>query len=294
MRAILGVDGDNTKTAAPVIGLDGRVLGCALGGCGDIYGTASASKAIDTVERTSSMAIKRAGIRPGDLAAAVFSMAGADWPEDFAFIREKIGERALARHITVVNDAVGALHAGTLDRTGVAVVCGTFVAIAAGAADGRRWHHSWWQQAGGARELGERSLRAVYRAELGIDPPTRLEEAVLSYFDQNSVEEVLHLLTARERVRKYDVGDLAPLLLDAAGAGDPASRNIVEEHAVMLGDYALAAARRVGLQDNRFDLVLSGGVFRHPGTLHREYLKRRVAQELPHVRGSKTVASNRW
>ena len=78
MNAVLGVDGGNTKTAALVLGLDGKVLGCALGGCGDIYGAASASKAIDTVERTALTAIKRAGLGSGDLAAAAFGMAGAD------------------------------------------------------------------------------------------------------------------------------------------------------------------------------------------------------------------------
>jgi N-acetylglucosamine kinase-like BadF-type ATPase len=119
---------------------------------------------------------------------------------------------------------------------------------------------------------------------LGIDPPTKLKEAVLDYFEQSSVEGVLHLLTARERIQEYDVGDLARVLFDAAEAGDAASRNIVEEHALMLGDYALAAARRVGLERNAFELILSGGVFRHPGTLHREYLKRRVALALPDVK----------
>jgi N-acetylglucosamine kinase-like BadF-type ATPase len=132
MRAVLGVDGGNTKTAALVLGLDGKVLGCALGGCGDIYGVASASTAIDTVERTALTAMKRTSLRPRDLVAAAFGMAGADWPEDFSFIRAEIGKRGLARHVTVVNDAVGALHAGSLDGTGVAVVCGTFVAMAAG------------------------------------------------------------------------------------------------------------------------------------------------------------------
>jgi N-acetylglucosamine kinase-like BadF-type ATPase len=98
-----------------------------------------------------------------------------------------------------------------------------------------------------------------------------------------SVVGVLHLLMTRERIQENDVGYLTPVLLDAAEAGDLASRHIVEEHAVMLGDYALAAARRVGLENDAFELILSGGVFRHPGTLHREYLKRRVALALPDV-----------
>ena len=154
MRAVLGVDGGNTKTAAIVVGMGGRVLGCALGGCGDVYGAASATAAIDTVETTALRALNRANLCPGDLAAAVFSMAGADWLEDFSFIRAEVEKRNLGQNLIVVNDAVGALHAGSKDGTGVAVVCGTFVAIAARAPGGRTWHHSWWQQTGGARELG--------------------------------------------------------------------------------------------------------------------------------------------
>jgi N-acetylglucosamine kinase-like BadF-type ATPase len=283
MKAVLGVDGGNTKTAAIVVGLGGQVLGCALGGCGDIYGTASAAAAMDTVETTALEALNRANVCLEDLAAAAFSMAGADWPEDFSFIRAETRQRNLGRDIIVVNDGIGALRAGTEDGVGIAVVCGTFVAIAAGAPSGRTWHHSWWQQPGGARELGTRTLRAVYRSELGIDPPTTLREAVLDFFGRSSVEEVLHLLTARERIHKTDVGALAPLLLDAAESGDAAARYLVEEHAAVLGDYAIAAARRVELEASPFTLALSGGVFRHPGNLHRNRLKERVAQQFPEV-----------
>ncbi len=199
MAYVVGVDAGNTKTVAPVARLDGTVVGAGYGGCGDIYGAPSAEAAMTTVSTVVADTLREAGTQPEDLLAGAFGMAGADWPEDFAFLRERIERRGFGNRITVVNDAVGALRAGSPDGTGVAVVCGTFVAIAARAPDGLTWHHSWWQESGGGRELGARALRAVYRAELGIDPQTRLKEKALSFFGEPSVEEILYLLTRRER-----------------------------------------------------------------------------------------------
>src|SRR5881275_2644669 len=51
----------------------------------------------------------------GGLAAACFSMAGADWPEDFEVIRCELEARGLRRNVSIYNDAIGALRAGTVD-----------------------------------------------------------------------------------------------------------------------------------------------------------------------------------
>ncbi|HZW28854.1 MAG TPA: hypothetical protein VFF08_10390, partial [Trueperaceae bacterium] len=62
---------------------------------------------------------------------------------------------------------------------------------------------------------------------------------------------------------------LAPLLLDAAAAGDGTALRIVSDHGATLAAYAEAAARRVGLDVTRCRLVLTGGVFRHRSSLLR-------------------------
>lgn len=283
MGYVVGVDGGNTKTIALLARLDGMIVGSGRGGCGDIYGAVSADAAVEATEGAVAEALRAAGARRDAIVASVFSMAGADWPEDFAFLEAAMEQRGLGRRIIVVNDALGALRAGSLDGTGVVVACGTGAATGARAADGRVWHASFWQEPQGSHELGRKALRAVFRAELGIDPATSLTARVLECFGQTSVEEVLHLCTARLGKRPGNLGELARILLDEAAAGDAIARGIVEQHGAALGDYALAAARQVGIVETPFTLVLTGGVFRHPARLLSDALVARVRSDCPAV-----------
>jgi hypothetical protein len=65
-------------------------------------------------------------------------------------------------------------------------------------------------------------------------------------------------------------------LFDAADAGDVTACQIVISHGKALDDYAIAAARNVGLLEVPFTPVLTGGVLRHPSPLLREALVERV------------------
>ena len=282
---VVGVDGGNTKTIALVSAMDGTVLGVGRGGCSDIYTNRDPEVPLAQLEIAVYQALSSAGIRPEELVAGVFSLAGADWPEDFTLLETALRERGFGRKITVVNDAVGALRAGSAEGPAVVVVCGTGAATAARSTDGRVWHSSWWQDPQGAHHLGEQTLRAVYRAEIGVDPPTALSEAVLGHFGQSSIEDVLHILTARgsDHPARRKVAGLARVLLDVAESGDLAAREIVGRHGASLGDYALAAARQVGIGSVSFALVLSGGVLRHESRLLTDALVERVQATSPGV-----------
>lgn len=281
MKFVLGVDGGNTKTLALVARQDGVILGTGRAGCGDIYGTPSSAAALAEIARAVDSALTQAGIPASQLHAGVFSLAGADWPEDFRMLEEAMGGRGYGQKISVVNDAMGALRAGSPGGTGVVVACGTGAAVGARSPDGRSWHSSFWQQTQGAAELGQRALRAVYRAELGIDPPTLLTERLLAVFSVRHVEEILHQLTGRNLPRPEQRRQLVRTLFDAADSGDPAACQIVISHGKALGDYAIVAARKVGLLEQPFDLVLTGGVLRHPSPLLRGALVERVREAAP-------------
>lgn len=298
MTVILGVDAGNTKTVALVANERGTILGAGRSGCGDIYaaggcelgdayGRGSPAAALAAVDEAIAGALAAAGCTIADVAGAGFSMAGADWPEDYALLEAAMWERGY-RRFTVVNDAIGALLAGSPDGTGVVVACGTGVATGARRADGRTWHGSFWQEANGASELGRRALRAVYRAELGLDPPTTLTGRILTHFGRATVEEVLHSLTARpvagQAIPTGRIGGLSRLLLDEAAAGDAVAVRIVREQGMLLGDYALVSARRVGIDRTPFWLVLTGGVFRHPGPQLAAVVVERVQREQPAAR----------
>lgn len=284
MNLVLGVDGGNTKTLALVARSDGGIIGTGRAGCGDIYGATSPAAAIAEIEHAVEAALAEAGVQSFELSTCAFSLAGADWPEDFRLLEASMRARGYGQNILIANDAMGALRAGSPEGTGVVVACGTGAAIGARGPDGRVWHSSFWQEPQGAGELSTRALRAVYRAELGIDPPTTLTERILEAFGTRSVEEVLHRMTARDFPQPENRRQLVRPLFDAADAGDVSARQIVISHGKALGDYAIVAARQVGLLEAPFTLVLTGGVLRHPSPLLRDALVARVHEAAPGAR----------
>jgi N-acetylglucosamine kinase-like BadF-type ATPase len=292
MRYVLGVDGGNTKTIALIAAVDGTILGAGRSGCGDIYNATPrhsneepADAAVSNIEYAIQQAVGQAGVSVDDIEVAIFNMAGADWPEDAAFLREQMIMRGYGKNITVQNDALGILNACNDAEVGVSVICGTGAAIGARAPDGRVWHTSFWQEeTQGAGHLAEKTLLAIYRAELGMDIATSLTSRVLDYYHLSHVEDVLHQFTYNHRYQPVNTEGLVPLLLDEAERGDKVAQSIVCEHGTSLGKFAQAAARKVGIDGTPFALVSSGGVFRHPSSLLLDAIIAQVRQSSPDVR----------
>lgn len=268
---MLGVDGGNTKTVALVADETGRIVGYGRGGCADISAGPTEAPALAEIERAATAALTMSRAALDRVAVRYYCLAGADWPDDYEFLEESLSRTSGASRVIVANDALGALRAGSPDGTGVVVTCGTGVAAAARNAEGDYWHTGFWAEPLCGVELGRRALRAVYRAELGIDPPTRLTQAVLTAFGRTDVESLLRGLEGRQATRPSTrkLSQLAPLLLDAAADGDQLAIRIVTEHGALLAEYAKAAARRVGLDASRCTLVLNGGIFRHRSSIMR-------------------------
>jgi N-acetylglucosamine kinase-like BadF-type ATPase len=289
MAYALAVDGGNTKTIAAVAAMDGAIVGVGYSGCSDIYNATpaenepdSAAAALANAMRAVTQALDNAGATRADLAATVFNMAGADWPEDIAFWREAGEDRSLGRMIIAQNDALGILYATSPEAVGVSIVAGTGAATGARAMDGRVWHSSFWQdEAQGAGYLGEKLLYAVYRSELGLIPSTSLTARALDFLGVRSVEEALHLFHNRLKPATIRLDRLAPLLLDEAHAGDEIALRIVEDYAVTLSEFASVAARMVGLGEAPFPVTLAGGLFRHPTNALEIAVRRRLSATTP-------------
>lgn len=291
--SVLAVDGGNTKTLALVAALDGTILGRGRSGCSDIYNTFSMASygqealdlALANLEQAINDALDAARVKAQDLLVGVFNLAGADWPEDFALLRAAMQTRGFGQTIIVQNDAFGVLHTGHADPMGVSILCGTGAAVGARGPGGRSWHASYWLDTGGSIDLGRKTLELVYRSALGLAAPTTLTGRVLDLFQVETVEDVLHRLTGRETRKLHirQIDRLAPALLDEAHAGDSLARGLVREHGNALGLYANVAARRVGLTDSAFPLVLAGGVLRHPSPLLADAIVEAVRAASPAV-----------
>jgi N-acetylglucosamine kinase-like BadF-type ATPase len=281
MRYVLGVDGGNTKTLALVAEEGGRILGWGRGGGSDVFGAASEASALRELEAAVDAALAVAGLRRDALDTGYFCLAGADWPEDFTFLEAAVASRGLGRRVVVANDTLAALRAGTADGVGVVVSCGTGAATAARNAEGAFWYSGFWQESLCGVELGQQALRAVFRAELGIGEATILTDGALEHFGCPTVESLLRLFMRRD-ARPPDrlrVGQLAGLVLDAAEAGDRTSTEIVDRHGLALAEYAVVAARKVGLTGG--PVVLNGGVFQHGGARLADAIARHLERALP-------------
>lgn len=279
---LLGVDGGNTKSIALVGRPDGRIVGAARSLRGSDIHAVPADEALSVLAGVADEALRMAGATDVDLVASAFSLAGADWPEDYALLEGRLHARWPGA--VVVNDAIGALRATIPDGPGVVIVCGTGTATGARGPDGRTWHTSFWQEPQGAHELGVLALQAVYRAELGIDAPTALTGRLLTASGERDVESLLHHSTGRDVVGRRDPAFLASSLLDVAEEGDETARRIVRGHGEALARTALAAARRVGIGPaDPFALALVGGVIRHAGRTLRDAIVETVSDRSPLV-----------
>lgn len=291
MECVLAVDGGNTKTLACIADLRGSILGIGRSGCGDIYnslaaaphGLSAADSALANIEAAVTQALQVARVQPAMLLASVFNLAGADWPEDYEFLQSAMQARQFGRFIHIQNDALGVLRTGSENNVGVSLVCGTGVATGARGYDGRIWHSSFWQTVHGSASLSQQVLDVVIRAELGLEEATTLTQRVLDFFSQQTVEDVLHSLTARKQLseKKLSIDGLTFFLLEEADAGDQVARRVIQQHGYALGDFAAVAARYVGIERTPFTLVLAGGVFRHPTSLLAKSIIERVRETSP-------------
>jgi N-acetylglucosamine kinase-like BadF-type ATPase len=146
----------------------------------------------------------------------------------------------------------------------------------------------WQDQVQGSLQMSRKAFDAVIRSELGIEPPTTIKQRFLDYFGLDNVEEMLHLFTGRVQRPARRLDGLTRFLLDEAEAGDVVARQIVQEHGRALGNYAVVAARSVGLEGTPFSLVLAGGVLRHPSTLLADTIVERVQLTSPEVRPTRS------
>jgi N-acetylglucosamine kinase-like BadF-type ATPase len=287
----LGVDAGNSKTAALVCRGDGRVAGAGRSGCGDIYGVSRVSDAVTAVLDAVRQAMAAAVVRPEVIETAAFRIAGVDWPEDQAFWKH-----ALARqlpelgHVSVLNDGFAPIRCGAPSGVAVAIVVGTGHAIAGRGRGGAEWALSWWANDRlGAAGLGYEALRAACREDLCLGPPTVLTRALLTTYQQDTVEGVLHAFTRREGRRPWqDNGHVAREVLAAADAGDQVARDIIDRHANRLAEYARITASRAGFIPARdaVPVILAGSVLTAENSPMTTSLSRELAGQMPRCRPS--------
>ncbi|MEY9912192.1 N-acetylglucosamine kinase-like BadF-type ATPase [Catenulispora sp. MAP12-49] len=252
----LAVDGGNSKTEVHLVRADGSPVRSARGGAfrPQALGVPAAMAVLDAL-----VAEVLQGAGGGPVRGIAAFLAGADLPEEIATLQAEVEARGWAEEVYVANDTFAVLYAGSPERQGVAVVCGTGINCVAVAPDGRTatfpglgWESGDW---GGGGDLGRAALFWAVRAEDGRGPATALLKAVTAHFDRpTALDVVLAIHRGQESDRR--VAELAPAVFAAADAGDEVAGWLIDVLADEIAGMAGSAARSLGLQDPP---VLLGG-----------------------------------
>lgn len=257
MNYYLGLDGGGSKTLAVVTDEQGRIMGRGLSGCGNHQ--VQVELARRSIQQASGEAMKQAGITRSQISYAMFGLAGADREADFQVLRPMIADMEFPQHGIVCDTEIG-LRAGTRQADGVVLVCGSGTNCYGINKQGESLQVGgfgyMFGDFGGGGELAVEVFRTVIRAWEGRENSTLLTEAVLQTLDYPSVERLFHdYLDRGARAPRH----LTKLLFQVAEQ-DEAAREILQRQGRELGKAAAAVIGKLGMMQDRFDLVLVGSV----------------------------------
>jgi N-acetylglucosamine kinase-like BadF-type ATPase len=281
-RAILAVDGGNSKADVALVAADGSLLGA-------VRGPTISHQAVGievAVERLLAL-VHAVGATATPPERAVLAVAGADYPADVRLLTRRFGGALRDTDVVVVNDTLAALRAGTSRPWGIVLICGQGINGAAVGRSGRVVRFAGvgdisgdW---GGGTAIGMAGLGAAVRARDGRGPRTRLETTIPTTVGLHRPEAVTHAFYTG-RLPEARVGDLAPVVFATAAGGDPVARSIVDRLADELATMAAALARRTGLVRAEPEVVLAGGVFRTDDEGFHARLAAEIRRAIPGAR----------
>jgi N-acetylglucosamine kinase-like BadF-type ATPase len=276
---VVGVDGGTTKTIALVADDQGHLLSAVRGGGSNWSGEDVAipmKVVVDTVRE----ATDRASLTSQQIDLGVFTLAGADWPEDHIRRSEFLSQARIVQRVQVKNDSFGGMRAGLHKPYGMVLAAGTGMNAAVITPHGTEWAFGYYETFGGAGTLVQDAFAAVLRAEDGRGQPTLLTGLMLTHLGYPTVEALLRA-SVLHQVDHGKFYAFAPLVFEAALKGDPVAEELVVRQGRGLAEYATAMARRFQMCDIEFDIVLAGSLFKGVGPLLVDTITQEVRQVAP-------------
>jgi len=286
----LGIDVGSTKTHALIGDSTGRALGFGLSGPGN-HETVGYDGLVQAMDQALESALQAAGLQRSQIGAAGFGLAGYDWPSEREDTLKAIGALGLQGPVEAVNDASLGLLAGSPQGWGVALVSGT-------GCNCRGWDQNRQRQgmvtgaslpmgeAAGASELIIRTVWALSYQWSQRGPATELAPLMVAHF---GAKDLADLVEGFSQYRYHPDPAAAPLVFQAAEAGDRVANEIIEWAGSELGELACAVIRQLNFEELTFDIVMIGSMF-GGGPALIEPLKRKALALAPGARFNRLAA----
>lgn len=282
-KYFLGVDVGATKSHAMIADEHGNVLGLARGGAGnhESVGYEGTTRTLNQIARA---AFAQAGITASQVCGAGFGVGGYDWVSERADHMDAIATIGLHCPIALENDAIIGLFAGAKAGWGVALVAGT-------SNNARSWNREhregkmagagWvFGENGGSGEMVLKAVQEVVKQWSMRGPATLLSEMFIERVGATDLDDLVEGLTQGWYSLRADA---APLVFAAAEEGDAVASQVIRWTAEELGSLAEGVIRQVEIEDDAFDVVLVGSLFKG-GERFIEPLRARIHSIAPAAR----------
>lgn len=261
---VLAIDGGNSKTDLALVRGNGELVALVRGPQSSPHHL-GVDGSLEVLGELLEQALEDAGIPNGSGPVAEIGklyLAGVDFPSEEQAMETAASNRRLASRITVGNDTLAVLRAGTDSGWGVAIVCGAGINCVGVAPDGRQarfpalgWISGDW---GGGYDVGLAAVSAAARSEDGRGPKTTLEQAVPKHFGLSTPTELAEAFHHGE-IQDRRIIELAPTVVAEAARDETAAAivaRLADEVVTMIG----VALVRLGLTGTAVEVVLGGGL----------------------------------
>jgi glucosamine kinase len=284
----VGLDLGGGGTRAALVDADGALLATGRGGPSGIAPSAAGRRLL---ARSLDAALAPIAARVGRSPCVVQAgTRGLSLPGRRDSLLLELGTRFPNAQVHVSNDAQIALWGGLGGRPGVAVLAGTGSIALARSADGREGRAGGWgyllADEGSGYWLGRAAIIDYLQVLEGRQPAGALAERVASATRARTVPESIAWVNSDENPVGR-LAALAPLVAQAAAAGDGAAHQILCRAGRALADLAASAAHQIwsGRLPDRLNVACCGGVWAAGPALSAPF-REALAERLP---GAKIV-----
>jgi N-acetylglucosamine kinase-like BadF-type ATPase len=261
-KYFLGIDIGGTKSHALLADEQGRVRGFAQSGPGN-YEVVGWDGLRATLQAITQRALDSSGLHKRQIAAMGLGVAGYDWPGERGPTEAAIESLDTAAPYSLVNDAEIALVAGAPQGWGVVIIAGTSNNCRGRDRRGRTGRVTGcgpiYGEYGGASEMVAEAVRSIARAWTHRGPATGLGSAFSARAGASDVEDLLEGLYLG---RYHITSEAVHAVFHEAERGDMVALQIIAWAGQELGDLANGVIHQLGFEEQAFDCVLAGSLFR--------------------------------
>ena len=264
MEYIVGVDGGNTKTDYYLFDIEGNLIDMHRGGtCSHEGLKTSFDGAYEVMKEVFKVFLGRHKLKPKDIKAAVFGLAGDDLPyqhKRLCEIVEKIG----FTNYKVVNDSALAIKVGTRNGYGVCSINGTGTSVTGIDKEGKSIQvggigEITGDEAGG-KFISRKVVRKAYDEVMRFGKKSSLTPIVLDLLENESEETLMEDIVLKYLAKKVNYNILTVACFEEANKGDEVAIGILKEMADQLARSISSAVVRLDLGEIP-EVVLAGSVY---------------------------------